>query len=79
MKDEISDAIWSVVKARFERMPRNLRLVIGGCGSLSKEEILQHLEKKDETGRFLVRMQLEYIKVFKEEAESYEKISDHAA
>ncbi|MGC8812451.1 MAG: hypothetical protein ACP5O8_02585 [Candidatus Aenigmatarchaeota archaeon] len=73
MKSEIPEVFWKIVKARFERMPSNLTLVIGGFGSLKKEEILQHLEKKDEIGELLVKMEMEYLKLFKQEAESYEK------
>lgn len=70
---KISDELWEIVKARFEKMPANLRLVISGCGSLTKKKIIEHLEKRDEIGKLLVRMQMEYLKMFKEEAESYEK------
>jgi hypothetical protein len=73
MKDEIPEIFWELVKARFEKMPSNLRLVIGGVGSLKKEEILKHIEKKDEIGELLVRMEMEYLKLLKEEVESYEE------
>ncbi|RLI95942.1 MAG: hypothetical protein DRP00_06075 [Candidatus Aenigmatarchaeota archaeon] len=75
----IPKKFWEVVKARYERMPENLKLVIGGYGSLSKKEILEHLERKDEVGKFLVRMQLEFFKVLREEAESYEKAFNNKA
>jgi len=55
-------------------MPHNLKLVIDGFGVLKKEEILQHLEKRDEVGKLLVRMQIEYLKMFKKEVESCEKV-----
>jgi hypothetical protein len=79
MKDDIPEIFWEIIKARFERMPSNLKLVIGGFGALKKEEILQHLEKRDEIGRLLVKMQIEYLKLFKEEAESYEKTFNNIA
>jgi hypothetical protein len=73
MKEEIPEVFWEIIKARFEKMPPHLKLVIGGFGSLKKEEILEHIEKRDEIGKLLVETQLEYLKLFKEEAESYEK------
>jgi hypothetical protein len=78
MREEIPEIFWELVKARFERMPSNLRLVIGG-GSLKKEEILKHIEKRDEVGEFLVRMEMEYLKLIKEEAESYEEALNNIA
>jgi len=79
MKEKIHDEIWEIVLARFERMPSNLKLVIGGYGALSKDEILEHIRRKDEIGKFLVKMQLEYFKLFKEEAISYEKAFNNKA
>jgi hypothetical protein len=61
------------VIARFERMPPHLKLVIGGIGALSKEDILNHLRKKDEIGKLLVKMQIEYLKLLAEEAKRYEE------
>ena len=79
MREEIPEIFWELVKARFERMPPNLRLVIGGIGSLKREEILKHIEKRDEVGEFLVRMEMEYLKLIKEEAESYEEALNNIA
>ena len=73
MNDKIPESFWSVVKARFKLMPDNLRIVIGGYGSLTKKDILKHLEKRDEIGRLLVKMQMEYLKVLKE---GYKKFDD---
>ncbi|MGC9058929.1 MAG: hypothetical protein ACP5H3_00770 [Candidatus Aenigmatarchaeota archaeon] len=78
MKDEeIPEVFWKIAKARFEKMPSHLRLFIGGIGSLTKEKILDEIEKRSEIGKLLVKMQLEYLKLFKEEAESYEKTFDY--
>ena len=70
---KIPEEFWEIVLARFEKMPSHLKIVIGGYGALSKEEILEHIRKRDEIGEFLVKMHLEYFKLFKEEAVSYEK------
>ena len=76
---KIPEELWEVVLARFEQMPSHLKFVIGGYGALSKREILNHIKKRDEIGELLVRMHLEYFKLFKEEAISYEKAFNNKA
>jgi len=51
MREEIPEIFWELAKVRFERMPPNLRLVIG-AGSLKKEEILKHIKKRMRLGGF---------------------------
>ncbi|MEM5878202.1 MAG: hypothetical protein QXF12_04970 [Candidatus Aenigmatarchaeota archaeon] len=77
MKDEIPDFFWDVVKARFERMPSHLKLVIGGVGPLEKNDIIKHIEQRDEIGKILVKTQLNYLRIIAEEAESYEEAFDN--
>ena len=76
---EVPEIVWEITIARFERMPEHLKLVIGGAGVLSKKEILEHLRKRDEIGKLLVKMQMEYLKLFAEEAKSYEESFDNIA
>lgn len=76
MNEEIPEFFWNVLKARFGKMPENLKIVIGGFGSLTKNEILECLEKRDEIGILLAKMELEYLRLFKQEAESYESFDD---
>ena len=70
---EIPEAFWEIAIARFKKMPSHLKLIIGGIGTLSKEDILNHLRRRDEIGRLLVKMQIEYLKLLAEEAKSYEE------
>ncbi len=63
-KEEIPETFWRIAKARFEKMPSHLRLIIG-ANSLTKEEILNEIEKRSEVGKLLVKMQLEYLKFLK--------------
>ncbi len=67
---EIPEEFWEILKERFKRMPENLRLVIGGYGNLDKKTILEHLEKRDEIGDLLARIELNYLRLFKQEVES---------
>ena len=63
----ISEEDWETVKHRVESMPSHLKLAIGGNRSLSRDDILQHLENRDEVGRRIVAMQMNYLKFFKKE------------
>ena len=60
---------WGVVKSRFEQMPENMRIAIGGSHTLTKDDIIRHIENKDETGELLVKMQMNYLKLFKKEVD----------
>lgn len=62
-KSKISDEIKKLVIARIDaRMPSNLKLSIGASGSLSKEEMIEHVRKGDEEGVQIVNMHLNFIK-----------------
>jgi len=53
-----------LVIARLKTMPSNLRISIGNS-VYSKEELIEKVEKEDEIGKLIVRMQLNYLKSFK--------------
>jgi hypothetical protein len=59
---------WEVVTRRVESMPPDLKLAIAGIGALSKDDMLTHLDKRDEIGEKIVRMQINYLRFLKEEA-----------
>lgn len=62
-KSEISEEIKKLVIARIDaRMPVNLKMSIGASGSLSKEEMIEHVRKGDEEGVQIVNMHLNFIK-----------------
>jgi hypothetical protein len=65
----MTDALWEVTKKRFELMPNNMRISIGGAGVLDKKAIIDHLENRDEIGELFVKMQLNYLRLFKKEVE----------
>ncbi len=63
MKEEINDKIKELVIARIDaKMPSNLKISIGSSGSLSKEEMIDHVRKGDEEGKQIVQMHLNFIK-----------------
>ena len=59
---------WKIVRARIESMPSNMRLSIGGMGSFDKNQLLQHVDDRDEIGQLLVKMHFNYLRTFKKEA-----------
>jgi len=63
MTEEFNEKIKELVIARIDaRMPSNIKMSVGNKGSLSKEEMIEHVKKGDETGRQIVRMHLNFIK-----------------
>lgn len=64
---KFSEDEWAIVTERVHAMPAHLRMSIGGT-SLTKEELLEHLKKRDEIGALLVKIHLNYLRSFKQEA-----------
>ena len=62
----IKEGDWKLIKARIEAMPPNMKLSIGSFGTFNKQQIMESLEKKDEVGKIVVEMQLNYIKKLKD-------------
>lgn len=58
---EITDEDWKVIEKRAEELPDNFHIGIVG-EVLSKEELLQHIHKKDEIGEAYVKMQFRFIR-----------------
>jgi len=67
-KKNVSDDEWKIVKARVQRMPPHLKLHIGGLGSFSKEQLVDEINKKSDVGKLLVKINLNYLRSFKEES-----------
>lgn len=65
----IEDWKWELVTKRIEAMPSHMKLAMGGGESFSKNDILQHINKRDNIGKRVVEMQLNYLKFMKEESE----------
>lgn len=65
---EPSEIVWKIVRARVSSMSPNLRLSIGGFGTMNKNQLIAHIDKKDEVGKILLRAHMNYLKSFKQEA-----------
>jgi len=62
-KNGIDEKLKELVIARIEaQMSPNLRLSVGGGGSLDKDQIIEHIEKGDEVGKQIVQSHLNFIK-----------------
>jgi len=65
---DFSEDEWKIVRARIEQMPPHLMLSIGGMGPFNKEQLLEHIDKKDDIGALLAKVHFNYLRSFKEEA-----------
>ncbi len=60
---EMNEDIKKLVIARIDaKMPAHIKMSIGNLGSLSKEEMIQHVKDGDEQGKQIVQMHLNFIK-----------------
>lgn len=61
-EDEKNTELKELVLARISLMPPNFKLSIGGQGILTKEQLIKHIKKGDETGTQIIKMQMDFIK-----------------
>ena len=62
-EEHITETMKKLAIARIEaQVPSNLRLSIGSYGSMSKEEMIEHINKLDEIGRKIVESQLRFLR-----------------
>ena len=59
---EIREEIKKIVIARIDVAPSNFKLSIGFHGSLTKEEMKEHIKKDDETGKQIINSHIRFIK-----------------
>jgi len=58
--------IMKLVLVRLEAMPDNIRVHLGSYGNLGKADLIKHVKSQDDLGKRFVKMQLAYLKSFKE-------------
>lgn len=61
-REDIENELKETVIMRIEALPSNLRLSIGGEKSLTKEELIEHVKKGDETGKQIVNSHLSFMR-----------------
>ena len=59
----IPESIKELVITKIEaQMPSHLKLSIGSYGTLSKEEMIEHVKKEDAIGKQIVEVHLSFLK-----------------
>lgn len=71
----ISDEIVDLVIARLETIPSNIAISIGHEGNFNISELIERVKAKDEVGKKMIEMQLQYIRSLKNY--SYSKDDSH--
>jgi len=66
-----SEIMWKIVRARISTMSPNIRLSIGGFGTMDKSQLIEHIDRKDDIGKILLKAHMNYIKSFKLEANQF--------
>ena len=62
----VTDPEIELVEKRMEAFNENFRIACLQQGSFTKDEILEHLKAKDETGREITEILMSYMKKLKE-------------
>lgn len=57
-----------IVLERLRIMPGSIKLHIGNYGAFTRDELIEQVSNKTEIGQLVVRMQMTYIRSFKERA-----------
>lgn len=60
------DEIELVLERLEQLMPSGVKLIIGGSGTYSKEELIQHVKENDAIGQLVVRAHMLYLRSFKD-------------
>lgn len=62
-ENDISEKIKEIVIAKIEsNMSSNLKLSIGSYGTLTKEQLIEHVRKGDEVGKQIVKAHMSFLK-----------------
>ncbi len=61
----MDDDFQKLVSARLQTLPRGYSISIGGIGSVTKEEALDHVNKKDKIGELLIAADRHYFNLLK--------------
>lgn len=60
------DAFKNLVLARLQALPDGACISIGGEGTLTKEQILNHVKENDEIGKKMIEIDKAFFKALKE-------------
>ena len=65
-ENKINEEIKKIVIARLEVFPSDKKISIGSIGELTKEEMIENVEKETDIGKKIVEVQLNYLRTLKE-------------
>lgn len=51
-----------IVIKRLEAMPENVKVSMGSIGTFSRDELIRHVIKDSDIGKFIIKMQIEYLR-----------------
>ncbi len=60
------DEIKELVIARIKTLPSDKKMSIGSEGDFTRDELIEHVEKKDDLGKKVIEVQMEYLRLLKE-------------
>jgi len=67
IKEIITDKeIRELVIERLKNLSSNLKVSIGSLGEFSKDELIKNVQEKNDVGKKIIEIQLEYIRALKE-------------
>ena len=59
---QINEELKKLVIKRLEVMQSNIKVSMGTLGTFSKEDLIKNVEDDTNLGKFVVKMQIEYLK-----------------
>ena len=65
-KNKINEEVKKIVIARLEIFPSDKKISIGSFGELTKQEMIDNIEKETDIGEKIVEVQLNYLRSLKE-------------
>lgn len=63
---KIDQEVKKIVIARLEIFPSDKKISIGSVGELTKQEMIDNVEKETDIGKKIVEVQLDYLRSLKE-------------
>ena len=55
-----------IVIARLEVLPKDKKISIGGEGSFSRDELIEHVNKEDKIGKKIIEVEMDFLRSLKE-------------
>lgn len=65
-ENKIDEGLKRIVIARLEVFPSDKNISIGSIGELTKQEMIENVEKETDVGEKIVEIQLNYLRSLKE-------------